>query len=360
MRPLPSTPTGRCPPTPRPAPSPAGSTRRCASCRWCACTATSTPPCWPRTTAVRRPGRAARRARPLPARMLVSQGAELAELGVGSAAAAARSRPTRAEIWRRFCAGLAPVPRDAHAVLARARARRGLRRDGAARGRTPPTRSTTRSPSSSPSPDFRPRALFDRFGIEVLATTDSRLRARSTARPPAEQGWGEKVVPTFRPDALLHLDRPDWRADVERLGRARRHRHRRLRRLPGRAARAPGRVRRRRRAGHRPRPPQRRHHPAARRADARPRIYAAGAAPGAPTTARPPRSPAHMLFEMAAMSCDGRPGDAAAPRRAARPRPGRRTPLRPGQGLRHPGRHRVHPRPAPAAGGLRPRPPASG
>ncbi|VTR76538.1 glucuronate isomerase [Cellulomonas hominis] len=66
-------------------------------------------------------------------------------------------------------------------------------------------------------PGFRPRQLLDRFSIELLATTDAATsRLEHHARLAAE-GLGERVVPTFRPDAVVHLDRPAWRADVAEL-----------------------------------------------------------------------------------------------------------------------------------------------
>ncbi|MGO1769524.1 MAG: glucuronate isomerase [Microbacterium sp.] len=68
--------------------------------------------------------------------------------------------------------------------------------------------------------DFRIRALFDRFGIEVLATTDPAWSTLDAHRALAEEGWGERVIPTFRPDPLLHLGRPGWRADLDRLAAA--------------------------------------------------------------------------------------------------------------------------------------------
>jgi glucuronate isomerase len=68
-------------------------------------------------------------------------------------------------------------------------------------------------------PQFRPRALFERFGIEVLATTDSPLDPLSSHAALAADGWGSRVIPTFRPDALVHLDRPGWPADVAALAR---------------------------------------------------------------------------------------------------------------------------------------------
>ncbi|WP_243076596.1 glucuronate isomerase [Microbacterium sp. SS28] len=53
-------------------------------------------------------------------------------------------------------------------------------------------------------PDFRPRALFDRFGIEVLATTDDPLDDLATHRALAATGAiAGRVIPTFRPDAYL-------------------------------------------------------------------------------------------------------------------------------------------------------------
>lgn len=68
-------------------------------------------------------------------------------------------------------------------------------------------------------PDFRPQQLLDRFGIELISTTDpatSDLRHHARL---AEQGLGERVVPTLRPDAVVHLDRPTWRGDIEALAK---------------------------------------------------------------------------------------------------------------------------------------------
>lgn len=52
--------------------------------------------------------------------------------------------------------------------------------------------------------DFRPRALFDRFGIELLATTDDPLDDLSVHRAiAAGRVVAGRVIPTFRPDAYL-------------------------------------------------------------------------------------------------------------------------------------------------------------
>ncbi len=70
-------------------------------------------------------------------------------------------------------------------------------------------------------PEFRPRVLFERFNIEVLATTDAatdRLEHHCAIR---ESGWKGRVIPTFRPDALFRISSPEWPAALDGLGRVR-------------------------------------------------------------------------------------------------------------------------------------------
>jgi glucuronate isomerase len=144
-------------------------------------------------------------------RMLVSQGATLPSLGIG-----AQAETDPREVWRRFCAGwhLFRGTPTRHwlehelAVVFGATVQPGADTADALYDHIA---------ERLAEPDFRPRALFDRFGIEVLATTDSPLSALDAHAALREQGWGEKVIPTFRPDALLHVDRPTWAADVDRL-----------------------------------------------------------------------------------------------------------------------------------------------
>lgn len=66
-------------------------------------------------------------------------------------------------------------------------------------------------------PEFRPRRLFERFDIEVLATTDAATDPLEHHRAIRESGWAGRVVPTFRPDAIINLDRPDWRESIAAL-----------------------------------------------------------------------------------------------------------------------------------------------
>ncbi|MEU4396657.1 glucuronate isomerase [Kribbella sp. NPDC023855] len=66
-------------------------------------------------------------------------------------------------------------------------------------------------------PEFRPRALLDRFRIEVISTTDAATDDLAQHAKLATDLPG-RVIPTFRPDAVVHLDRPDWRELVRELG----------------------------------------------------------------------------------------------------------------------------------------------
>ena len=67
------------------------------------------------------------------------------------------------------------------------------------------------------SSDFAPRALLDRFGIELLATTDAAQSDLELHRRLREEGWGERVRPTFRPDAVTALGAAGWRESLEAL-----------------------------------------------------------------------------------------------------------------------------------------------
>ena len=69
------------------------------------------------------------------------------------------------------------------------------------------------------SPEFRPRALFERFNIEVLTTTDAATATLEYHRALRASGWGGRVVPCFRPDAVFRIAAPGWGAEVEALAR---------------------------------------------------------------------------------------------------------------------------------------------
>ncbi|MBT2501344.1 glucuronate isomerase [Curtobacterium sp. ISL-83] len=70
-------------------------------------------------------------------------------------------------------------------------------------------------------PRMRPRALFDAFGIEVLATTDDPTADLAAhARLAADPSFTGRVVPTFRADAVFDPSRSDWRHVVASIGEA--------------------------------------------------------------------------------------------------------------------------------------------
>lgn len=66
-------------------------------------------------------------------------------------------------------------------------------------------------------PDFRPRALYKRFNIEVLCTTDPATSTLEHHKAIRASGWDGRIVPTFRPDAVVNLDTPTWRQEIDRL-----------------------------------------------------------------------------------------------------------------------------------------------
>ncbi|PIP00873.1 glucuronate isomerase [Pleomorphomonas carboxyditropha] len=67
-------------------------------------------------------------------------------------------------------------------------------------------------------PEFRPRALFERFGIEVLATTEGPLDDLRWHRLLRESGWSGRVITAYRPDAVVDPDSDGFAANVEAFG----------------------------------------------------------------------------------------------------------------------------------------------
>jgi glucuronate isomerase len=148
-------------------------------------------------------------------RMLASQGIDIADLGVPRVDGGAIETDSR-KIWRTFCANwklyrgtpsrywlehelvevfgvdLVPGADTADAIYDQIAARVA-------------------------EPEFRPRALLDRFNIEVISTTDPATSRLEQHAKLATEGYGERVLPTFRPDALVYLDRPGWRSDIAEL-----------------------------------------------------------------------------------------------------------------------------------------------
>lgn len=141
-------------------------------------------------------------------RMLYSQGVTLEQLGIGS------QNTDHRDIWRVFCT---------HFDLFR-----GTPTGLWLRDELQSVFGISDKPSASNAdalynaleaqlarPEFLPRALFQRFNIAMLCTTDA---ATASLEPHiALQSAGYAVRPTFRPDKLLELHSVDWQAELELL-----------------------------------------------------------------------------------------------------------------------------------------------
>lgn len=67
-------------------------------------------------------------------------------------------------------------------------------------------------------PEFRIRSLFDRLNIEVLSTTDSPLDDLAQHAAIKESGWDGRIIPAFRPDAVVDPEFEGFAEGVAVLG----------------------------------------------------------------------------------------------------------------------------------------------
>ncbi len=65
---------------------------------------------------------------------------------------------------------------------------------------------------------FRPRALYEQFHIEVLATTNSPLETLADHQAIRDSGWKGRILPTFRPDSVVDPAFKGFFENVKRLG----------------------------------------------------------------------------------------------------------------------------------------------
>lgn len=152
-------------------------------------------------------------------RMLVSQGCRHADLGVpyldGARAAEPVERDPRV-IWRHFC--------ENWHLFRGTPTRYWLEHELAEIFELPAPPSADNADAlydqlaaTLGRDDFRPLALLHKMNVEILATTDSALSDLSShARLAGALGPG-RIVPTFRPDSLVHIGHPAWPAEVARL-----------------------------------------------------------------------------------------------------------------------------------------------
>jgi glucuronate isomerase len=64
---------------------------------------------------------------------------------------------------------------------------------------------------------YRPRALFDSFGIEMLATTEGALDPLDHHRALRQCGWDGTVITTYRPDEVTDPEHETFQANLDRF-----------------------------------------------------------------------------------------------------------------------------------------------
>jgi glucuronate isomerase len=67
-------------------------------------------------------------------------------------------------------------------------------------------------------PEFLPCALFERFNIEVLSTTDSPLDSLDDHKAVRESGWKARILPAFRPDQVVDPEFAGFSQSILKLG----------------------------------------------------------------------------------------------------------------------------------------------
>ncbi|MEL7149319.1 MAG: glucuronate isomerase [Pseudomonadota bacterium] len=67
-------------------------------------------------------------------------------------------------------------------------------------------------------PEFRPRALFEQFNVDVLATTEGALEDLRWHKIIQDSGWQGRVITTYRPDAVTDPEFEGFAENIEQLG----------------------------------------------------------------------------------------------------------------------------------------------
>jgi len=149
-------------------------------------------------------------------RMMYSQGVSLESLGIPSADGRAVETDNRA-IWRRFAENFF-LYRGTPSRMWLTHAFETVF------GLTEPFGPKTADlyfdtiDASLKKPEFRPRALYERFNIELLSTTESPLDTLPHHKAIKESGWKGRVVTAYRPDPVVDPEFEGFRANVETFG----------------------------------------------------------------------------------------------------------------------------------------------
>jgi glucuronate isomerase len=149
-------------------------------------------------------------------RMLYSQGVKLEELGIARKDDAAVEGDSR-KIWRRFAERyhlFRGTPTRAwldHAFSTLFELEERLSGKNA-------DAYFDRIAERLAAPQFRPRALFERFKIEAIATTESPLDDLSWHRMIRDSGWSGRVITAYRPDPVVDPEFDGFTWNLTRFG----------------------------------------------------------------------------------------------------------------------------------------------
>ncbi|MEO8676492.1 MAG: glucuronate isomerase [Casimicrobiaceae bacterium] len=149
-------------------------------------------------------------------RMLYSQGVRLEDLGIPRQDGTAVEQDAR-KIWRTFAAHY-PLFRGTPTRMWLDHAFATV--FGVDERLTPESadRNFDRINECLAQPGFRPRALFEKFNIEVLATTESPLDPLAHHAKMRASGWKGRVITAYRPDPVVDPEFVGFRDNVAQFG----------------------------------------------------------------------------------------------------------------------------------------------
>lgn len=149
-------------------------------------------------------------------RMLVSQGVSLNELGVASSNGQSHETDGR-KIWRLFAENYylfrsTPVRLwFDHTLETLFDINGGLNEKNA-------DQTYDKIAAHLASDGFKPRTLFERFNVEVLATTDACTDDLNHHAVIKNSDWSGRVIPTYRPDSVIDPDQEGFLQSLTKMG----------------------------------------------------------------------------------------------------------------------------------------------
>ena len=69
-------------------------------------------------------------------------------------------------------------------------------------------------------PEYLPRTLYDQFNIAALSTTDGASDSLEYHKKISHSDWNGKVIPSFRPDAVVNILAHNWKDEIVKLSNA--------------------------------------------------------------------------------------------------------------------------------------------